>query len=156
MAQLSTLEAKELKYQKEWSWPPRVEAWIRERTKGFSLHVCCGASTFGDVRLDLFQDTATVVGDMLHMPFQRNSFDTVICDPPWRMAVHLKPRLIYQLRDVLKLGGTLIFNAWFYPKAKGLRIVEVHIPKPKEVNMWSNFAPLMRAVKINAQMESFI
>lgn len=94
--------------------------------KGFSLHICSGSSQIGDIKLDLSM-IADIKGDMLHLPIKENSFDTIICDPPWNLPYHLRGKLLYQIRDILKIRGRLIFNAPFFPKVKGLDIKEYWI-----------------------------
>jgi hypothetical protein len=151
----SVLAAK-YKFKKAWKWPPRVESWITSRLKGFSLHVCCGSSTIGDVRVDLHQETATIKGDMYHLPFKREVFDSILCDPPWNMPYHKRHLLTYELRDSLKPGGTLLYNALWYPKNKALRIIDVYIPKPKDVHFHRNFAIIAHAIKINGQLDPYL
>jgi tRNA G10 N-methylase Trm11 len=144
------------KFKKGWKWPPRAEKWVKDRIFGYSLHVCCGSSNLGDVRIDLYEERATIKADMYHLPFRNESFDTVICDPPWHIANNLFPKLSFALRDVLKVEGRLIFNSLWYPKAKHMRLVEAHIPLPKDVPMWSRFAVLSMWVKINQQLDSYL
>src|SRR6267143_3784866 len=107
------------KFKKAWSWPAQVEELIGKQIEGFSLHVCCGDSRLGDVRLDL-EKQADIRGDMFHLPFKRETFDTVLCDPPWHLPYHVRHKLLYELRDVLKPGGRLIFNCIWFPKVRGL------------------------------------
>ena len=49
-----------------------------------------------DIEWQWIQDRDTFVkADMFNIPFKPNSFDTVICDPPWNLAYHIRHKLIY-------------------------------------------------------------
>jgi hypothetical protein len=111
------------KFVKAWAWPDGVEKHVGSLIEGYSLHVCCGESKIGDVRIDLTKQ-ADVKADMFHLPIRNASFDTVICDPPWKLGYHRRYKLLYQLRDALKPGGLLIFNAFWYPRTRGLVVEE--------------------------------
>lgn len=67
-----------------WSFPPAVrELLLQELAGKTALHLFGGRADFG-YRLDL--DTATnpdIVGDAFLPPFERDSFDAVILDPPY-------------------------------------------------------------------------
>jgi SAM-dependent methyltransferase len=139
------------KFKKAWSWPTEIEAKIKSLCEGFTLHVCSGDSTIGDVRLDLHKDVrldlhkgADIRGDMFHLPFRPMSFDTVLCDPPWHLPYHLRGKLLRQLRDVLKAGGRLIFNCFWFPKTRGLDVdKEIFVGVPN--NLWRNASLLITA-----------
>lgn len=48
------------------------------------LHLCCGKSLLGDVRVDIDSKVRPdIVSDQLHLPFKNQSFQTAIYDPPW-------------------------------------------------------------------------
>ena len=131
------------KFKKSWSWPFEVETNIKDLVEGTSLHVCCGDSKLGDVRLDLSKE-ADVKGDMFHLPFKSESFDTVICDPPWGLPYHVRHRLLYQLRNVLKPGGRLIFNSMWFPRVRGLSVdPQVWVGLPHAT--WRNASLLITA-----------
>ena len=114
------------KFIKAWSWPAEVEQFIAENCEGFVVHVCSGSSELGDLRIDKYM-TADRAGDMLDLPLESNIADTVICDPPWGVARHLRARTIYELRRILKIGGKLIFNAPWLPRAPRLELEEVWV-----------------------------
>jgi len=70
---------------RNWDWSLGTEGWVRNQIKGFSLNVCCGTSNLGDVRVDIDPKVyPDVIADMHHLPFRKMSFDTVICDPPFK------------------------------------------------------------------------
>jgi hypothetical protein len=69
-----------------WLWPDTVEDFVKSRMQGRTLNVPCGASTLGDVFADLEPRRDDVIrADMKVLPFNDESFDTVISDPPWRI-----------------------------------------------------------------------
>jgi 16S rRNA G966 N2-methylase RsmD len=71
--------------QANWIHNNDVERWLRRMAKGRTLNVCCGMSKVGDVRVDTDPKTnRTEAGDLFNLHFEPLSFDTVICDPPFR------------------------------------------------------------------------
>lgn len=67
-----------------WSFPPDVRDLLLHQTDGLSvLHLFGGKADFG-TRLDIDPSTRPdVIGDAWIPPFQRDSFDVVIMDPPY-------------------------------------------------------------------------
>jgi len=131
------------KFRKAWSWPQEVENKIRELCEGSVLHVCCGESKIGDVRIDLEKE-ADIRASMYFLPIRPESFDTVLCDPPWELAYHLRGKLLRALRDPLKPGGRLIFNCFWFPKTRGLSVdPEIYVGVP--TSLWRNASLLITA-----------
>jgi len=59
-------------------WPESIEEYLKTLLIGKSLHICCGHSLLGDVRLDLDINTnPNVICDAAKLCFDDNSFDTV-------------------------------------------------------------------------------
>ena len=77
------------KFIKAWGWPAEVEQFIAEMCVGYVIHVCSGSSKMGDLRIDKYM-SADKAGDMLALPIDSESADTVICDPPWGVPRHLR------------------------------------------------------------------
>ena len=138
------------KFRRAWAWPSDVEAFIEAKIEGLSLHVCCGESKIGDIRIDLYTN-ADVKADMFHLPIKKHSCDTVICDPPWELPYHLRHKLLYELRDSLKAGGKLIFNSFWNPKIKGLQNEEYWVGFPNAT--WRNISLLVVSRKVQSQLE---
>ncbi len=131
------------KFQKAWSWPGDVEAKIKGLLEGYTLHVCSGESSLGDVRIDL-EKPAHVKASMFNLPVKPESFDTVLCDPPWELPYHMRGRLLRELRDTLKPGGRMIFNCFWFPKTRGLSVdKEIYVGVP--TTMWRNASLLVTA-----------
>jgi len=131
------------KFRKAWSWPEDVDRKIRSLCEGFTLHVCCGESTIGDVRIDI-EKQADIKASMYFLPIRPEAFDTVLCDPPWELPYHLRGRLLRALRDALKPGGRLIFNCFWFPKTRGLSVdPEIYVGVP--TTLWRNASVLITA-----------
>ncbi len=122
-----------------WSWPRNVEILLEKLMKGegmspqpdpekftfpISIHVCSGDSKLGDVKIDLFNEHADIKADMFNLPIRPEIAQLLLCDPPWHLPYHVRHKLIYQLRNVLKPGGRLIFNCIWSPKVRGIQIDE--------------------------------
>jgi hypothetical protein len=120
------------RYRKEWSFPPIVEKKLEEFLVSPCLHVCPGASELGDVKLDLYT-RADVKGDMLHLPFRDQRFQTVLIDPPWHFPNHLRPRLLWELRRVLMIRGRLILDCPWIPNVPGMRLDRVLVGRPPQI-----------------------
>jgi len=140
------------RFRKAWRWPNSVEDFISSKMEGHTLHVCCGRSEIGHVRIDLYE-RADIRADMFHLPIKRGSFDTVICDPPWELPYHKRHLLLYELRDCLKRGGKLILNSFWYPRLKGLKLIEFYVGIPEAT--WRNVSLLVIMRKIQAQLDEF-
>ena len=73
-------------YKINWSWDKNTDNWLRHQIKGFTLNICSGKSTVGNIRADLDKSLKpNIICDVKHLPFQDHVFDTVICDPPFSM-----------------------------------------------------------------------
>jgi len=118
--------SKRLRFVKAWKWPKDIEALIAMHNEPLSLHVCSGSSKIGDIRLDLYE-LADIRGDMFHLPFRDSIFSTVICDPPWKLPIHLRPKLLFELRDKVGIGGKLILNAPFVPPIPKMKKIRTYL-----------------------------
>jgi len=117
-----------LKYKKAWSWPEQVSDFIESRARGFTVHVMNGSSQFGDLRIDKYTETTDIRADALWLPMKSGIADTVVSDPPWDMDYVWRPRLMSEIRRILKFGGQLIFNAPWCPKCPGLQLESIWCP----------------------------
>lgn len=73
----------------EWRWSKQEEKIVHDKCIGSVLHVCCGKSKLGDVRIDLFEKS-DIKADAFHLPIKDRAFDTVVCDPPWNLGFNMK------------------------------------------------------------------
>jgi len=109
------------KFIKSWAWPGEVEEFLKQKAKGFTIHVCSGSSNLGEVTIDQFMP-AMIKADMYNLPIKTGVADTVICDPPWGIPRHTRHKLLFELRRILKFGGSLLFNAPWLPRVPGLEL----------------------------------
>lgn len=115
---------KNTKLQECWIWNKTVEDFVRERIKGRSLNVCSGKSDLGDVKIDLDPaDKSILKGDMRNLPFKDNEFDTVIQDPPWKIGFYERMTPFFECVRVCKVGGQIIYNAYWIPTSKYVKLV---------------------------------
>ncbi len=114
------------KFIKSWAWPGEVETFLEEKAHGFVVHVCSGSSHLGDLTIDQYMP-AMVRGSMYNLPLKTGIADTVICDPPWGIARHLRMKLVCELRRVLKVQGLLLFNAPWLPHVPALKLLELWV-----------------------------
>jgi hypothetical protein len=129
------------RFRRLWTWRKDEEDFYRRQCLGSTLHVCCGKSFLGDVRLDIeATGAANVLGDYRHLPFRDKSFDTVICDPPWAKRERLDAGLswIFELRRVARrrivivhntvfsIPGTELLRSWAV-RSRGLLWKTVHV-----------------------------
>ena len=97
-------------------WPKDVESYLESLLIGKTLHVCCGLSKLGDVRLDLYADNVDVIGDMSKFPFGKETFDTVLIDPPYNSKLQVMHDMLSELSRVAR--ERIIFQHWFSPVDK--------------------------------------
>jgi hypothetical protein len=98
-------------------WPESIEDVLDSLLLGNSLHVCCGLSKLGNVRLDLDPNVnPDVIADASKLPFSDNSFDTVLCDPPYNGKFQWNHDMLSELARVA--SSRIIFQHWFIPANK--------------------------------------
>jgi hypothetical protein len=86
-------------YRTEWRFTDEEEDWLKEMSIGSVLHVCCGESELGTVRVDCDEKIdCEVRADVENLPFEKHSYGTVICDPPW--SFYNRFRWVQELKDV--------------------------------------------------------
>lgn len=95
-------------------WPAAVESFIETLLIPRSLHVCCGFSLLGDVRVDLDPNVApNVVCDGSKLPFSDASFNSILCDPPYNGRYQWNHDLLSELSRVAR--QRIVFAHWFIP-----------------------------------------
>ena len=88
-----------------------IDSWLAKKSIGRTLNVCCGNCPVGDIRVDIDPSTSrTMEGDLFDLPFPNQSFDTVICDPPFSYYSKFRwvIRLSHLARKRLILSTSLI------------------------------------------------
>jgi hypothetical protein len=97
-------------------WPKEVEEFLSTQIIGFTLHICCGKSKLGDIRLDLYEPDVDIKGCMTRLPFANETFDTVCIDPPYNSKFQIMHDMLSELCRVSR--GRIIFQHWFSPVDK--------------------------------------
>ena len=103
----------------KWEFPMDLKRWFSERAKGKTLHLCCGYTHFDfAVNVDIDPEAdLDIRADMFHLPFKPGAFDTIICDPPYRLAIDKRPfwvrTLLYAIRK--KRGSRILLKTDFIP-----------------------------------------
>lgn len=139
--------------QKSWIWEKEIEDFVIERIEGYSLNVPCGISQIGDVRVDLEKhDPKVRIADMKNLPFETNTFDTVISDPPWKIGYYDRFRQFFELVRVAKVGGLIILNATWIPTAANAELLE-HWIKAKKPFTNSSLITLSRKTRTETTQE---
>lgn len=143
------------KYKEAYGFPDDLEKLIIKHMHGYTLHMPCGRSQLGDVRVDYDPDVKpTVVWDMWDFvncePYGKEKYDTVISDPIWGLPYGQRQKFGYLLRGFLKPNGTLIFNAPFIFHVKGLKLEKVYYRVGYVT--WANTALVSIYRKVNEEL----
>ena len=127
---------KETKLQECWIWNSSVEEFVKSKIQGYSLNVCAGKSTLGNVKIDLDpKDKSILKGDMRKLQFDDNTFDTVIQDPPWKIGFYERMTPFFECVRVCKVGGIIIYNAYWIPTSKYVKLKKIYVRQDKQ---WTN------------------
>lgn len=122
-------DERETEFTGGWSWHSALQAFVEEWTEsvdGRVVNLCCGCNTQGDVRVDILREwtdregaqqptAATIQGDAMTAPFERNSVAAVVTDPPWKVPVETRVRLFSEAHRIVEPGGRILVNAWWLP-----------------------------------------
>jgi len=95
-------------------WPRQVEAYLETIFLGRTLHLCCGKSRLGDIRLDIDPlHSPSVLGDITRLPFASRSIETVLIDPPYNGRFQFNHDY---LAEIARIGARrLIHQHWYLP-----------------------------------------
>lgn len=111
-----------------WVWNHTVERFVRDKVKGYSINICAGKSSIGDVKIDLDpQNTSVIKGDMKSLPYEDKTFDTVIQDPPWKIGYYDRWKPFFECVRICKVGGRIIYNAYWLPQSDDVKLEECFI-----------------------------
>lgn len=123
---------KKTKLKKCWIWNKTIEAFVKELIQGYSLNVCAGKSSLGDVKVDLDpEDKSVIKADMKNLPFENETFDTVIQDPPWKIGYFDRWKIFFECVRTCKTGGRIIYNAYWIPESKAVKLEKTYIRQDK-------------------------
>jgi hypothetical protein len=118
-------------------WPEEVESLLSSLLIGRSLHLCCGKSKLGTVRLDLFEEDADIRADAANTGLADKSFDTILCDPPYNGEFQWNHDLLTELARLA--CQRIIFQHWFLPcdpdgqykKANYFKLSAIYVWQPR-------------------------
>jgi len=107
-------------------WPSQVELFIGSILEPPTLHICCGMSKLGDVRLDIDPiHRPNVLSDAAFIPFGDKSFNTVLCDPPYNGNFRWMHDMLNEMHRVC--ANLLIFQHWFSPVNESGQFKKAHV-----------------------------
>lgn len=116
-------------------WPKEVSEVLQSLLIPRSLHVCAGLSPLGDVRFDNDRNNKPdVVGDAAKLPFKDESFESVLCDPPYNGKFQWNHDLLSELSRVA--SRRIIFQHWFIPADPAGQWKKWHKFWLKQVYVW--------------------
>ena len=133
-------------FREAWIWSEKEEWLYKQLCEGSTLHVCCGTSRLGDIRVDLFAHSifaTNIKADAFHLPFKNESFNTVICDPPWFGPSNWSKweKLVNELCRVAKNRIILVLGNLIYLLPKPWKLYRVYVlkkisPQIKVIYVW--------------------
>lgn len=97
-------------------WSDSIQEFLPSLFIGNTIHVCCGKSILGDVRLDLDpENNPDIICDAANMKsfVTDNQFETVLCDPPYNGKFDWNHKLLEELSRIA--SERIIFQHWFIP-----------------------------------------
>lgn len=143
----------------KWAFNTELKQWFTERAIGRCVHVCCGKTHFPfAINIDIdVNSNADIIADMFHMPFRSNIFDTLICDPPYRLAIHKRAKWVFEIKRVVRkrLGSRILLKTDFIPFFDGtwtLREVEIYTGK----RWWTPVSLLLFYEKKQPSLDSYV
>jgi len=101
------------RYVEAFSWPDHIRLFLDVIvTERPVLHVCSGASDWGDTTADLYEP-ADVRADWTDLPFEPDSFASVFADPPWNSGY--KEDAARFVKEALRIAPVAYLMApWIY------------------------------------------
>jgi hypothetical protein len=125
-----------------WRQPEDVDRWIREQVEDrYTLNLCAGKSPIGDVKVDADpQQAGAIPADMRNLPFEDNSFEGTVLDPPWKMGYYKRQKPFFEAVRVTEPGGIVIMNALWVGESNQTSLKETIIRADDE---WANISALV-------------
>jgi hypothetical protein len=132
-----------------WGWGKETETFMREVLRDAPrpiVHVGCGSSRVGDLRLDFSHPGADMLADSRELPLADGSVGTVICDPPWTVAgLQDREKWVQEAKRVLRVGGLYVVHAPWAPARPTLEFVAGYL---RDDSMFNGFprSPILLTV----------
>jgi hypothetical protein len=142
-------------------WPESVQSFVQNLLIPVSLHVCSGHSLLGDIRVDADRAVLPdVVCDAARLPFADQSFDSVLCDPPYNGRFQWNHDMLSELSRVAR--RRIIFQHWFMPadphgrwrKFHKFRMADIYAWQPKTYFGRAHVITVFDAVHVDAAGET--
>ncbi len=127
---------------------PVVAGWLKREPRPI-VHLFSGASAMGDIHVDVdpgnhfdLVEAADIRADAARLPFRSNSLPTLLADPPWTTNIRVRGAWMREIARVLAVGGRLILNAPWVPKASIWDVEELWVSYPRwglymNANLWT-------------------
>ena len=116
-------------------WPQAVQSVLQDLLIPTSLHVSSGHSLLGDIRVDADELVSPhVVCDAARLPFADQSFNSVLCDPPYNGRFQWNHGMLSELSRVAR--KRIIFQHWFIPADRHGRWKKYHKFRMAAVYAW--------------------
>lgn len=100
-------------------WSDDIEDVLEKRFIGKTIHICCGKSKLGDVRVDLDKShNPDIICDAnnLSLYVKDNEYETALCDPPYNGKFQWQHDMLKELSRIA--SKRIIFQHWFLPANK--------------------------------------
>ena len=100
-------------------WSNDIEDVLQKRFIGKTIHICCGKSQLGDIRVDLdASHNPDIICDANDMSkfVKDNEFETALCDPPYNGKFQWNHNMLKELSRIA--SKRIIFQHWFIPATK--------------------------------------
>lgn len=118
-------------------WAKAVEEWLETQFVGSVLHVCSGKSMLGDVRVDLYEESADYHWDAAHLPIAPQSFDTYLADVPYNGKFQW---MHDTLNEAIRIARhRIIWQSWFIPANKDGLLRKSHAYQLTDVKVIPSF-----------------
>lgn len=127
-------------FESRWIDHPDLRDVVRDLCVGEVLNFPCGQSGIGDLKADIDKRHAPdIMSDLKHPPFERDSFDTVYCDPPYSMISSFDGSLEW-VKELYKIARERLIvqgpNKALYPGSPAEQQVLCLKPKPGSTKNW--------------------
>jgi hypothetical protein len=121
--------------------PEDVDRVIRELIDDrYTINICAGKSPIGDVKVDADpQQSEAIPADMGSLPFEDNTFEAAVFDPPWKIQYFERQTPFFEAVRVVEPDGLVIMNALWVGESDQTELEDVILRADDE---WANVSAL--------------
>ena len=124
-----------------------LKRWFVKRARGRILHLCCGWTRLGigEINLDVSPNSsADIIADIFHLPFPDDCFDTIVSDPPYKLAYDKRAAFTSEILRVVKKrkGSRILLKLDFIPYFENFGLTELYVYQGKRY--WARVSLLLR------------